>query len=114
MNRFLLPMTVAFSASSLLLVDSAIKGAALLAFASLVVLMLRRDSAATRHLVWMVAIVAMLVVPALSALLPQWRVLPEWAVMSTDVKATVTVAANGSDVIDGRYEPQSRLATSMS
>ena len=104
MNRFLLPVTIAFSASSWLLVDSAIKGAALLGFASLVVLMLRRDSAATRHLVWLAAIVAMLFVPALSALLPPWRVLPEWVVMSTDMKVIDTVGANGSDVIDGRYE----------
>ena len=104
MNRFLFPMIVASSASTLLLVDSAIKGAALLLFASLVVLMLRRDSAATRHLIWLVAIVAMLVVPALSALLPQWRVLPEWADLSTDMKALDAVAANGSDVIDGRDE----------
>ena len=44
--------------------------------------MLRRDSAATRHLVWLLAIVAMLVVPVLSAMLPQWRVLPEWAGIS--------------------------------
>lgn len=77
MNRFLFPVTVAFSASSLLLVDFAIKGAALLVFALLVVSLLRRDSAAARHLVWMASVVAMLFVPALSALLPQWRVLPE-------------------------------------
>ncbi len=104
MTRFLLPLTVVFSASGLLLVDSAIKGAALLVFASLVVLMLRRDSAATRHLVWLVAIVAMLFVPALSALLPQWRVLPEWATLPTESDAGDTVPVNGSDVMDVKYE----------
>ncbi len=104
MSRFLLPLTVAFSASGLLLVDSAIKGAALLVFASLVVLMLRRDSAATRHLVWLVAIVAMLFVPALSALLPQWRVLPEWATLPTESDAGDTMPVNGSDVMDVKYE----------
>lgn len=104
MNHFLLPMTTGYSASGLLLVDSAIKGGLLLAFAAVTAMMLRRDSAATRHLVWLVAIVAMLFVPALSALLPQWRVLPGWAALSTDVKAIDTVAANGSDVIDGKYE----------
>ena len=102
MNRFLLPMTVAFSASSLLLVDSAIKGAAMLVFASLVVLILRRDSAATRHLVWLVAIVAMLFVPVLSALLPQWRVLPEWAVISE-----VAVKADRSDMAYTTHMPSS-------
>ena len=76
MNRLFLSLAVAFSASSLLLVDSAVKGAVLLVFAALLALVLRRDSAATRHLVWLVAIIAMLFVPAMSAFLPQWRVLP--------------------------------------
>ena len=34
-------------------------------------MILRRDSAATRHLVWLLAMVAMLVVPVLSAMLPR-------------------------------------------
>jgi beta-lactamase regulating signal transducer with metallopeptidase domain len=44
--------------------------------------MLKRDSAAMRHLVWLVAIVAMLFIPVLSVLLPQWQVLPAWAAIS--------------------------------
>jgi beta-lactamase regulating signal transducer with metallopeptidase domain len=64
---------------SQLLLDSAVKGTALLVLAAFAVTILRRDSAATRHLVWLLAIVAVLVVPLLSALLPQWRVLPKWA-----------------------------------
>ncbi|HQX52532.1 MAG TPA: M56 family metallopeptidase, partial [Planctomycetaceae bacterium] len=79
MNRALFILISVSSVSSLLLIDSAIKGTALLLFAGVVVLFLRRDSAATRHLVWLVAIIAMLAVPLLSAMLPQWRVLPEWA-----------------------------------
>src|SRR5262245_7540182 len=82
MNRTILMVAGAFSASSLLLVDSAAKGTALLVLAAVAVLILRRDSAATRHLVWLLAMVALLVVPLLSALLPQWRVLPEWAAVS--------------------------------
>ncbi|HEV3006265.1 MAG TPA: M56 family metallopeptidase, partial [Pirellulales bacterium] len=82
MNRTLLTVAGLSGASSLLLVDSAIKGMALLALAAIAALVLRRDSAATRHLVWMLAIVAMLVVPVLSAMLPQWRVLPQWARIS--------------------------------
>ena len=76
MNRTIVTVAAAFSASSLLLVDSAVKGTVLLAFAAVAALVLRRDSAATRHLVWLLAIVAMLAVPVLSAMLPQWRVLP--------------------------------------
>ena len=78
MNRTILTVAGVFSTSSLLLVDSAVKGTALLVLAAIATLILRRDSAATRHLVWLLALVAMLVVPVLSALLPQWRVLPEW------------------------------------
>ncbi len=78
MNRTILTVAGVLSASSLLLVDSAIKGTVLLVLATVVTLFLRRDSAATRHLVWLLAIVAMLMVPVLSAILPQWRVLPAW------------------------------------
>src|SRR4051794_31133770 len=67
------------SGASSLLVDSAVKGTALLVLAAVAALILRRDSAATRHLVWMLAIVSLLAVPALSAILPGWRVLPGWA-----------------------------------
>ncbi|QEG38177.1 M56 family metallopeptidase [Roseimaritima ulvae] len=82
--QYLLNATVvsAFSASGWWLVDAAIKGAALLVMAATVALALRRDSAATRHWVWFVAIVALLLVPWMSVLLPQWRVLPAWATIS--------------------------------
>ena len=76
MNRLILTGTV--GASTLLLADSAAKGTALLGLAAIVAMTLRRDSAATRHLVWLLAVVAMLVVPVVSPILPQWRVLPDW------------------------------------
>jgi beta-lactamase regulating signal transducer with metallopeptidase domain len=79
MSRTLFIVASIFSVTSLVLVDSAIKGTALLLVAAMATTMLRRDSAAIRHLAWLLAIVAMLAVPLLSALLPQWRVLPEWA-----------------------------------
>src|SRR5258706_13668826 len=82
MNRTILMIAGVFGASSLLLVDSAVKGTALLLVAGVLAMMLRRDSAATRHLVWLLEIVALLVVPVLSAMLPGWRVLPEWAGVS--------------------------------
>lgn len=78
MNRMILTLGGVLSASSLLLMDSAIKGTVLLSLAAVLALLLRRDSAATRHLVWLTAIVALLVVPVLSATLPQWRLLPNW------------------------------------
>ena len=73
MNRTILTVAGMLSASSFVLLDSAVKGAALLVLAALAALMLRRDSAATRHLAWLLAMVALLAAPFLSALLPQWR-----------------------------------------
>ena len=90
MNRTIFTIAGVFSASSLLLADSAVKGTALLVLAAIAVMILRRDSAATRHLVWLLAIVALLVVPLLSAMLPQWRVLPEWAGISPEPVAAAT------------------------
>ena len=82
MNRTIFTVAGVFGASSLLLLDSAVKGTAIAAVGGCRGAMLRRDSAATRHLVWLLAMVAMLVVPVLSAMLPQWRVLPAWAGVS--------------------------------
>lgn len=76
MSRVVL-IFAAFGAS--VLVDSAAKGMALLGLAAIAAVGLRRDSAATRHFVWLLAMVAMLVVPAMSVMLPEWRVLPRWA-----------------------------------
>jgi beta-lactamase regulating signal transducer with metallopeptidase domain/uncharacterized membrane protein len=78
MNRTLLIVAGMFGASGPVLMYSAVKGTALLVVATIAALTLRRDSAATRHLVWLLAMAAMLVVPVLSAMLPRWRVLPEW------------------------------------
>jgi beta-lactamase regulating signal transducer with metallopeptidase domain len=79
MNRTILMIAGVSGTSSFLLFDSTVKGTALLLLAAAVALLLRRDSAATRHLVWLLAIIALLVAPLLSALLPGWRVLPAWA-----------------------------------
>src|SRR5437588_5456072 len=104
MNRMILMMAGEISASSLLLVDSAVKGTALLVLAAAAALILRRDSAATRHLVWMLAIVAMLVVPVLSALLPQWRVLPEWAGVSPEPIVVATGPASIARPAEGNVD----------
>ncbi len=106
MNRLIWTFGGVLSASSLLLMDSAIKGAVLLALAAVVALLLRRDSAATRHLVWMMAVVALLIVPVLSATLPQWRVLPNWmssprpSVAAIESSSDPTVAKASGAVIE--------------
>ena len=81
MNRVLLSVAALFGALMPLVFDSALKGASLLVVATLCALLLCRASAATRHLVWLVAVIALLAVPVLSVALPQWRVLPRWAVV---------------------------------
>lgn len=90
MNGTILPAASAYFASSLLL-DFAMKGTALLMLAAAAAIFLRRGSAAARHLVWTLAMVEMLAVPVLSVMLPQWRVLPEWASISS---ATTVVPTN--------------------
>ncbi len=47
------------------LLDATIKGAALLALAGLVILCMRRTSAAPRHAVWLLAMVGLLLLPEL-------------------------------------------------
>lgn len=63
------------------LLDSALKGTILLLLAGFASWLLRRDSAATRHLVWAVAVCLMIAMPVLSMALPDWRILPRWPQM---------------------------------
>lgn len=98
MTRILFTAAILLSTSSLLLIDATIKGGAILALAGCVALLLRRDSAATRHLLWLVAVAAIMVVPLFSALLPQWRVLPEWAVISLEQAEPVSVETDAANV----------------
>ena len=86
---------------SVLLVDSAIKGAVLLLIAAGIVLMMRRESAAMRHLVWLVSIVCVLVVPLMSLTLPQWQALPRWVSFSQ---------SQGADGMKGETELVNSLA----
>src|SRR6185295_9793346 len=57
-----------------LLLDFAIKGTAIIFAAGLLIVVLRRASAATRHLVLSLSIVSLLALPALSLLLPAWQI----------------------------------------
>jgi beta-lactamase regulating signal transducer with metallopeptidase domain len=112
MNRTVLFLVAdVVSAPSPLLVDCAVKSTALLALAAIAAMILRRDSAATRHLVWLLAMVAMLVVPVLSAMLPEWQVLPKWAgippetaVVATSPPSIARPAVTGE--LPGNAEPE--------
>ena len=57
-----------------ILADAAIKGVVVFAVASVAVMFCRRRSAATRHAIWAGAVLAQLILPVMSVLLPAWRV----------------------------------------
>ena len=60
-----------------ILLDAALKGVVILAVATGAILLMRRTSAAARHLVWFMAVFCLLLVPVLSVALPSWQVLPQ-------------------------------------
>jgi len=73
-----------------LILDAGAKSLLILPIAALVVFSLRRASAATRHLVWFISVVSLVLLPLLTAILPAWHVLPHWTTQSsaspTDLK----------------------------
>jgi beta-lactamase regulating signal transducer with metallopeptidase domain len=90
-----IPMTLISSAGASALAEGGVafvggallKGTALLLGSAVAALLLRRASAAARHLVWTVGVVGVLVLPPIGALLPAWRVsVPFPALPSLPVK----------------------------
>lgn len=63
---------IALPAATLL--DTCLKATLILGVSALVVRALRQGSAATRHLVWTLGVLAVLALPAVSALAPRWEV----------------------------------------
>ena len=60
------------------LLDASAKGLVLLTLAAGATLLLRRASAAARHMVWTLAVAGLLCVPGLSVAMPQWSVPVPW------------------------------------
>ncbi|MBV9110544.1 MAG: M56 family metallopeptidase, partial [Gemmatimonadetes bacterium] len=58
------------------LADAALKGTVILLAALAATRLMRRRSAASRHLVWVVALASMLALPLVTRALPAWRVVP--------------------------------------
>ncbi|MGI9242059.1 MAG: M56 family metallopeptidase, partial [Verrucomicrobiales bacterium] len=79
------------------LVDSAFKGALLLAAILIAMRLLRNSSAALRHLVLLSAMAVLLVLPVLSLSLPNWRVLPAWADTQPLERLLSPIVGGGSD-----------------
>ena len=95
MNKLMSGLVVLSGASLAVIVDAILKGMLLLALAFVVVLLMRKASAASRHLVWLLAVVGLLLLPVLSGVLPGWRVLPQWRALDfpTTPQPSVSVAA---------------------
>src|SRR5262249_19749663 len=73
-----------------LTLDALIKSAVILSVAGLLAASLRKASAASRHLVWGVAMASLLALPALSFALPSWRI------AALPSLATIISVENGS------------------
>jgi hypothetical protein len=85
-----------------ILADAFVKATILLLVAAAGTLVLRRSSAAMRHLVWALACAGVLVLPVASALLPTWRV-PAWPSLDMPV-------ASNAEQIAGEARTASRPA----
>jgi len=76
--------------------DAAVKSVLLLAAAALVTGAMRRGSAAARHLVWLLAVMGLFALPALSWTLPGWNILPRWMSVKPSVAAAPERPAAGA------------------
>jgi TonB family protein len=76
-----------------IIIGISLKSAAILAVAWLLAFLLRRRSAAARHLVWTAAAAAILALPLLSAALPSWRIAAPQALAPTNVGLVFRVFA---------------------
>ena len=94
---------LAFDALPVLL-DAAVKGAVLLAVAGVLVLAMRKASAAARQVVWLLALAALVALPLASAALPSWGILPGWARIEMQAEP---VPANVADsvIVEPRADP---------
>src|SRR5262245_43071436 len=63
----------------LFLVELIVKGTLVLTLAALLVLVLRRGSAAHRHLVWACALIGLVALPWMQLALPKWKVATPFA-----------------------------------
>ena len=73
-----------------LLLALAVKSVFMLGLATLIAFALRRAAAASRHLVWSLAIVGLLALPLLSLALPAWQ----WSVLPDGLLALASPAAS--------------------
>src|SRR6266550_3872236 len=68
-----------------ILADAFVRATVLLVLAAVVTVFLRRSPASLRHLVWTLACGGVLALPLASALLPNWRLTPDWTTLVVPV-----------------------------
>jgi beta-lactamase regulating signal transducer with metallopeptidase domain len=78
--------------------DAAFKGFLVLLAALAATRLMRRASAASRHLVWLAALTGVLLLPVAAAVVPAWRALPTPSELIPPATASRTPAAASSDV----------------
>ena len=83
-----------------------VRATVLLAIAVGAALVLRRASAATRHLVWCATLVSLLALPLVSAVLP-WR----WSPVTSSAVPAATTAQQARSVADAELEPRESATT---
>ena len=86
------------------LLDSAVKGTVLLGVALLATLLLRRAAAATRHLVLVIAMTALLAMPVLSPLLPGWHIMPAKAAAPAAQAPLASVESHGKAIASTPFQ----------
>lgn len=99
MNSILAPWSGLEPAALALLIEAALKGSALLLVAAALTFVLRRRSAAVRHLVWGVALAALLALPALLTVMPSWRVAVPVANRESSWSATAAAPTANSQLV---------------
>lgn len=98
------PSNAMWDAAAVVLADSAIKGAVVLIVAAVLARLLRNRSAAVRHLNWLLALTALLLLPAVSMLAPQWG-LPVLPASTADVQPASTFMPESATVMPASPRP---------
>ena len=82
----------------MVLLDAAIKGAIILVLTGMVTVLMRKASAATRHLAWFLGLMSLVLVPVLSVALPAWHLpfLPKLDMPTEAVAPRVTGRSTAS------------------
>src|SRR5438105_413980 len=78
------------------LIALSVKGALVLSVAAMIALLLRRSAAASRHLVWSLALTSLFALPLLSFALPAWQWLQLPALLSSPQAPPASLVSSSS------------------